>query len=214
MSEQAPTVTPAAVGTVETPAPAQAVPPSPSPAPSATTPPAAPAAGAVVPPQEPVYTLSLPQDSVLDASAVDRLTAFAKGQGLDPKAAQSALEYANAETLAALERQKADYTAKVTGWETSVKADTELGGANYNRTLARTQAVLDRFAKPGSHKYADEFRAALNSSGFGNYPAFVWLIDQIGASMENDSTKHAPSGGQTSQVPLADRLFPSLAKTA
>lgn len=212
MSEQAPAATPAAAAPVETPASAQAV-SSPSPAPSA-TPPAAPAAGAVVPPAEPVYTLSLPQDSVLDASAVDRLTAFAKGHALDPKAAQSALEYANAETVATLERQKADYTAKITGWETSVKADAELGGANYNRTIARTQAVLDRFAKPGSHKYADEFRAALNSSGFGNYPAFVWLIDQIGASMENDATKHAASGGQPDQANLADRLFPSLAKPA
>lgn len=194
------------------PAPAQAAAPPPSPAPSATPTPAAPAAGAVVPPVEPVYALSLPQDSVLDASAVDRLTTFAKGQGLDPKAAQSALEYANAETVAAFEKQRAEYTAKITGWETSVKADKELGGEHYTRTLARTQAVLDRFAKPGSHKYADEFRAALNSSGFGNYPAFVWLIDQIGASMENDATKHAGADGQPAQVPLADRLFPSLAK--
>lgn len=164
-----------------------------------------------VAPAEPVYALALPKDSTLDAAAVERATAFAKGQKLAPDAAQKALEYADAETKAFLEQQKADYTAKINAWEKTVKEDKELGGEQFTTTLKRTTSVMDRFAKPGSHKYADELRTALNQTGFGNYPPFVWLMAQIGASMESDGPtvgNPAPGGAQKSPE---ERMFPSSA---
>lgn len=200
------TATPAPV---ETPAPAtppaQAapVPPSPAAVPPAVAGDAA-AAPAVTPQAAPVeYALTLPQDSFLEPSAVERVTAFAKAENLAPASAQKVLELAQAENAAFVEKQKADYTAKITGWETAVKADPELGGANFSRTLTRTVAVLDRFGD-------QELKEALKSTGFGNYPALVRFVDKIGAAMANDT----PTGGNAGLTPSkksdAQALYPNM----
>lgn len=202
--------------------PGQPAPVTPQPNDAGGTPPAQSAAPAQPPAQpaaqaqpaasaEPQYNFTLPQDSLFDASAVERATTFAKGHKLTPEAAQQAMEYAHAETKAFFDKQKTDYTAKVSVWEQSVKDDKDMGGEHFTRTLKRTTSVMDRFAKPGSHKYADELRTALNETGFGNYPPFVWLMDQIGASMEADGQPIGNGHGTPEQKSLAQRMFPNLA---
>ena len=202
---------PAAAPVATTPEPKAS--PAPSVSPAATPPAAGEAAVAPVsPPVAPAapYVLTVPEGAVLDPSAVERVSAFALESKLEPATAQKVLEAANTEVAKAFEQQKTEYVAKVTGWETAVKADKDLGGANFTRTLTRTTAVLDRFAKDGAHPHATELRKALNTTGFGNYPPFVWLMEQIGASMENDRPNGVMSPVQDTQAP-EDKMFPSSA---
>lgn len=188
-----------------TPAPQVPQPVTPSPA---AVPPAvagdAAAAPEATPQAAPVeYALTLPQDSFLEPSAVERVTAFAKAEHLAPESAQKVLDLAHAEQTALVEKQKADYTAKITGWETAVKADPELGGANFSRTLTRTVAVLDRFGD-------QELKEALKSTGFGNYPALVRFVDKVGAAMANDSPVGGPSSGSPTPKSDAQALYPNM----
>ena len=150
-----------------------------------------------------VYSLNLPAESVLEASAVERVTSFAKEGKLAPETAQKVLDLAHAETAAVLNKQKEDYTRAVDGWEQSVKADPEIGSANYNRTLMRVKTAMDRYATPG-------FTEALKRTGFGNHPELVRVFEKIGAAMESDVPGRPgtlPGDGKG----IADRMFPSSA---
>ena len=209
MSEPTPTPTP-------TPTPASAATPTPTPAPAASATPApapapTPAPSATATPQpaptpapaEVVYSLSLPAESVLETSAVERATTLAKESKLAPDAAQKVLEFAHAETAAFFKKQTEEYTAKVAGWEVEVKADPELGGANLARTQMRGKTVLDKFGDPALVE-------ALNKTGFGNYKPLVRLLDKIGAAMESDR----PMGMGNTPAPqksVADILYPTSA---
>ena len=199
-----PTTTPTEPAS-STPAPQvpQPVAPSPAAVPPAVVGDAAAAPGAT-PQSAPVeYALTIPQDSLLDPTAVERVTAFAKAEHLAPASAQKVLELAHAEQAALVEKQKADYTAKITGWEAAVKADPELGGANYTGMLARTVAVLDRFGDT-------ELKEALKSTGFGNYPALVRFVNKIGAAMANDTPTGGHSGLRPTHKPDAQSLYPNM----
>lgn len=201
-----PTTTPAAVTPPASAAPAANTPPA---APLATppaTPPAGdppPAAPPSTPPAEVTYTLNLPAESMFEPSAVERVTTFAKAEKLAPQTAQKVLDLAHAETSAVLAKQKTDYEAAVTGWEQSVKADAELGGNNYNRTLMRTKAAMDKYATPG-------FTEALKRTGFGNHPELVRVFEKIGAAMESD-VPGRPGSVMNDGKAIADRMFPSSA---
>jgi hypothetical protein len=156
-----------------------------------------------------VYALTLPAESVLEASAVERVTALAKGQNIAPEAAQKVMEFANAEVALHVQKIQTDYTAKVNGWENSVKADPELGGANLTRTTKRGEAVLARFeaARPAAAK---ELREAMKSSGFGNYPALVQLFDFYGSLLENDGGINPGGGNAPAPTSGASKLWPNL----
>lgn len=188
-----------------TPAPQVPQPVTPSPA---TVPPAVAGDAAAAPGETPQaapveYALTLPQDSLLDQTAVERVTAFAKAEHLAPESAQKVLELAHAEQTAFVEKQRADYTAKITGWEATVKADPTLGGANFSRTLTRTAAVMDRFGD-------QELKDALKSSGFGNYPALVRFVEKVGAAMANDSPVNVNPAGTATQKSDAQALYPNM----
>jgi len=186
---------------VETP-PAPTAPSTPAPTGATPAPPAQPPAQPAAP-TEPTYALTLPDGSVLEASAVERFTAFAKDGKLAPETAQKALELAHQETAAYKTRQETEYKAKVTGWESEVKADKDLGGVNHPRTLARVKAVMDKYGNP-------QLLEALQTTGFGNYPALVRFVEQIGAAMEGDQVipPTTPAGQEQDKY---NRMFPSSA---
>lgn len=208
--------TPTTESATTTPESPSASPPS---APAATPPtqatPAAPAAGGsptppATPPADPVYALTLPAESVLETSAVDRVTTFAKGQKLAPETAQQVIEIADAEVKSFVQKQRADYEANVTVWENSVKADPEVGGANLTRTTKRGMAVMERF-KAARPAHAAQLEANLKATGFGNHLSVVHLFDWLGSMMENDGPI-ASGGGGSPSAPASpgSKLWPNL----
>jgi hypothetical protein len=159
--------------------------------------------GAVPPPAPTVpdkYELKLPDKAVLDATAVERSAAFAKAHGLSQEAAQKQLEHTNAELAAFVDAQQAAFASTTKAWVDVVKADPELGGANFDTTIKDSKAAIDRFATP-------EFKKALSDTGFGNHPELVRVFAKIGKAMANDGLVR--SGSDTGAAPrdLANILY-------
>jgi len=191
------------------PAAAPVVPPVPAVSPSATDqaaanaaalaaasapPPAAPSPPPAAPPAPVEYTLALPTGAVLEASAIERTTAFAKATGLSPAAAQHALNHANAEVAADRAQQKAAQaeafkTMATKTWVEEIRADATFGGEKYLTTVEEVKRAADRFL-------TDADRVVLNQTGWGNHPLLVKMFARIGQAMKNDTfVQGGASGG-------------------
>ena len=66
------------------------------------------------------------------------------------------------------------------GWISELKADPKLGGANFEKTQSRVNAVAAKFGDAA-------FKEFMDASGVGNHPALVRMLAGIGAAMEQDS---------------------------
>lgn len=81
---------------------------------------------------------------------------------------------------AALEQQQAQVTALSNEWTQQIKNDPELGGANFEASLA--QALL-----PIQAKATPELRDVLNLSGLGSNPHFFRFMHALGGMMREDA---------------------------
>lgn len=135
------------------------------------------------------YTLTLPKDSVLEASVIERATAHAKALGLSQDSAQKNLEHVNAEVAAYVATAKTTFAATTKGWVDAVKADPELGGDHFEATVKAAALPIEKFATPA-------FKKALSDTGFGNHPELVRTFARIGKAMSDDKiVKPGPDGG-------------------
>jgi hypothetical protein len=193
-----PTTEPAATKTAE-PVAAQAV---------AHTPPVV--TPSVVPPAEVPYALTLPDDAVLEASAVERSAAFAKANSLSPDAAQHVLEHANAEVQADRDRHTAQWnTLTRETWVTEAKHDPEIGGEKLPGAVTDAKRFLQEFGDP-------ELRQFLEDTGFGNNKLVVRMLSR--AMKRRVSATPVTAGGSgpgapdTSLEGRAARMYPTTPK--
>jgi hypothetical protein len=192
--EQAPAAAPA------TPAPAAAAPPA-DPAASTAPAAAAPAAPATPPAAPEKYELKLGENTPLDQSDVDKVAAYARERGLSNEQAQAILDQRHEAATGVTQRQQDMLAAARTKWANDTKGDPEIGGTNFDGTLANVKLVMDKFAPEGSG-----FRSLLDASGYGNHPEFVRFVNAIGKAMREDKpvTQGAGTGGQRTH---ADVLY-------
>lgn len=107
------------------------------------------------------------------------------------------LEKAAAAGAAAQEAQQNQIRAD---WANELKADKDFGGANYEKTVARAAAGLDKF-------FAPEFREFLNATGLGNHPEMVRGFAKIGEHFgEGEVIVGEPGEGRKAH-PLYDEAF-------
>jgi len=88
-------------------------------------------------------------------------------------------------------------------WINELKADKEIGGANFDRTISRVNLV---FAKLNPQIAADA-RAAFVSTGLDNHPAMVRFVEGIGRWFEPDGP--IETGGSPS-VSEGNFFFPKV----
>ena len=170
----------------------------------------------VVPPVEPVtpvvdvqYTLALPKDAVIEASAVERATAFAKAEKLSPEAAQKALDFVNTEVAADRAKQEtanqdAFKTLARETWVADLKADTTFGGEKYLTTREEIKRAADRFLTPAE-------RETLNVTGWGNHPMLCRMFARIGQALANDKLVMGGGAGSAgSGKSDAQALYPGM----
>lgn len=120
--------------------------------------------------------------------------------GLSQDHAQKALEFAHTEVATFVKGQETTFH-KVTreDWPAAVKADKEIGGEHYDRTISRVNLAIERFATP-------EFKKVLNDTGYGNHPELVRIFERIGAAMAEDGNIR-PSGSVGGQKPMEDIFY-------
>jgi len=136
------------------------------------------------------YELKLPEGSPLDASAIERIAAEAKAQGLTNEQAQALLvRESNAVKgfwNATQERVKKEQDS----WVEKSKSDAEIGGDNFVRNTELAHRVLQKF---GSEELLNE----LDRTRYGNHPELVRLLSRIGKAMSEDQLVLPNSQGGT-----------------
>ncbi len=120
--------------------------------------------------------VELPEGVQMDEQLLTQFKSEAKELGLEPDKAQKLANMyakrvadANAEAVASHQRQVQD-------WETEVKNDPEIGGANYEASRETAIRAVDRFG-------TTELKAFLNETGLGNHPELVKVFHKIGKAI-------------------------------
>ncbi len=139
------------------------------------------------PPKPPdKYELKLPEGSLLDPSATERISAYAKEKGLSMEAAQEVLNRENQAVTAHHESQLKQVDVIKTQWVKDAEADKEIGGEKFKENIELAKRVIDKFG-------SDAFKTALNETGFGNHPEVIRIFTKIGRLMGEDKLVMAKS---------------------
>lgn len=146
------------------------------------------------------YDLKLPDGSLLDASAVDRISAYAKEKGLSNEAAQGILEGENKAVTSYHEAQSNHVAEIKAGWRKTAESDKEIGGAAFKENVELAKRALERFS-------SEKFRAELNENGFGDHPEMIrsWL--RVGKAMAEDKLIHSSSKSDSSTRTLEEVFY-------
>lgn len=107
---------------------------------------------------------------------------------------QSAIQTVGEQMLAEIQKQQ-------TEWETAVKSDPKIGGANLAPNLAKVSKLIDAEGTP-------ELRQALDATGAGSHPEIVKFF----IKMADRFAEGAPAGGgnPTTKESTAQRMYPGM----
>jgi hypothetical protein len=148
------------------------------------------------------YEIKLPEHSQLSQQLLEKTAADARERGLSNAEAQDLLN----ERSGAVSAYINEANAAMSGWLEQAKADEEIGGDNFEKSVHLGNQALEKFASP-------ELQELLHTSKLGNHPEVIRFMRKIGEAMADDTIVKAPAGGQpvkqkTNSTP-AKRMFPN-----
>ena len=152
------------------------------------------------------YEFKFTDNSALDPQKdAEKIAAFARTHGFSAEQAAALLKHQEELAGGVVQRQQQFLTDQSLKWRTTIETDKDLGGVNMDRTKANIARVMDKFA-PGE---AHELRQILNTTGYGNNPAWVRFVDAIGRAMADDPTLLSGAGGPgpKKDMTLAEALY-------
>jgi hypothetical protein len=93
------------------------------------------------------------------------------------------------------------WNTQQTTWQSEVRADPEIGGANLEPTLGKINVLLDKYG-------STELRGVFDLTGAGNNPHMIKFLSKIA----NDLGEGGPvlGGPPAAQAPLANKMYPSM----
>lgn len=147
--------------------------------------PEAPAAATAEAPGQPAtpveYTdFAVPEGMEMDAEVLTSFKGIASELGIPQEAAQKLIDLqASMETKRSAAAEQAQ-AAQKQQWADQVKADPELGGANFNKTVETAVKAIEQHGTP-------ELRDLLSETGLGNHPLMVQFCHRIGKAMSEDN---------------------------
>lgn len=139
------------------------------------------------------YKFDMPEGVELDQGDLAKFTDVAKELKLPADAAKKLVDIAAQREVA---RANA-FAKQVEGWGNTVKADPELGKAE---NLASAKKVIDTYGTP-------ELRDLLNSTGMGNHPEVVRMMQKIGKAISEDTFTAGRGNGNTPPRDAASVLY-------
>jgi hypothetical protein len=146
----------------------------------------------------------LPDGLELDQAAIEAFTPLAKELGLTQEQAQALVDLDSERQTRSHNEMQDAIDAMHEGWIDEVKADKELGGANFDESIQTARTFINGYADP-------ELIDVLNETGMGNHPAVVRLFYNLGKSMKEDNVNLGAVRGDQEEVSLAKRMFPDMA---
>ncbi|HAR04270.1 MAG TPA: hypothetical protein DCR72_01620 [Pseudomonas sp.] len=134
----------------------------------------------------------------LDTEVLDSFKGIAKELGITQEAAQKLIDLQGqleAKRAVAQQQQLAEQAQQ---WADAVKADKEIGGENYDKSVATAVKAIEQFGSP-------ELRNLLSETGIGNHPELVKFCHRIGKALSEDNL--VMGGNQKPSARTADVLF-------
>jgi len=135
------------------------------------------------------YELQAPEGMTFHPESVAKFEALARELGYDNDQAQNIVDVINGEVQATQTRQMEAWQQQQETWVKDLKADKELGGANFDRTVSRAQTFAKVLDPSG------EFGKLIDALGVGNHPALVRGFEKLGALMEDDGPIETGASG-------------------
>jgi hypothetical protein len=120
--------------------------------------------------------LDLPEETLLEASAVEELKAYAKEHNLSKEQAQKILEMQDGLLTGFNNKIVENFNNQIKSWGEEIKADKELGGENLSRSVELAKRAVKEFA-------GEEFLAELDQTGYGNHPMLFKMLVKIGSEL-------------------------------
>ncbi len=140
------------------------------------------------------YDLKLADGSLLDASALERIGAVARSQGLSNEEAQVLVDKQQAEVSTFIEERKAM-------WHKEASNDKEIGGEAFAQNAELAKRAFERVAPPG-------LKAEMDRTGYGNHPLVLKMFVNLGRMMADDKLVQSSTQGSVSKS-AAELLYPS-----
>lgn len=139
------------------------------------------------------------KDVVMDAALVEQATPIFKGLGFSNEQAQGVAQFYATQVLPEVSQVVQQQTLDLLGmsdmgeWAKQIKADKEIGGANYEQNLTVIAAGRDAYA-------SKELVALFEQSRLGNHPEVARLFYKLGKSLSEDGVarNEKPAGGEVS----------------
>lgn len=131
----------------------------------------------------------LPEGQSADQAVMDAFKSLAAENGLSQEAAQKFVDL-----QAQLNQKQQQSIAGITQqWAKDARADTEFGGAGFDRNVGLAQQALSAFGSPA-------LTDLINQTGLGNHPEVIRTFWRIGRALSEDGRIVAGAG------PRGDRL--------
>lgn len=126
------------------------------------------------------YTdFTLPEGVSMDADTLDAFKGLAKELNIPQEAAQKLVDLQTQLATKQVEELQAAVVAQSQKWAADVRNDPELGGENYEKSVASAVKVIQAFGDPA-------LTELLNESGLGNHPALFKFCHRISAAISED----------------------------
>lgn len=139
----------------------------------------------------------------MDASTLGSFKDLAKELNISQSAAQKLIDLQGQLYSKQAEAMQAAVTEQSQRWESEIRNDPELGGANFEKTAETAVKVIQSFGDPA-------LTSLLNDSGLGNHPALVKFCHRIGQAISEDRLVLPGSQTETASKRTADVMFGEL----
>lgn len=131
---------------------------------------------------------TLPEGMDMDADVLGEFKNLAKELNIPQAKAQQLIDFQTQLATKQAEQYQAAVTKQSQDWAASIKNDPEIGGENYDKSVASAIKVIQSFGDPA-------LTELLNTSGLGNHPALFKFCHRISAAISED--KFVLPGSQT-----------------
>ncbi|AXF52847.1 MAG: putative protease [Podoviridae sp. ctdb7] len=153
------------------------------------------------------YQFTYPEGYQVDETALGEITGVFKELGLTQEQAQKLVEYdakrmASANSPEAQQQAAIEHrNAQVAKWEGDLKADKDLGGANFEASIGVAQKALASFGSPA-------LSDMLKTTGLGSHPEVVRFFHKVGKEL-SEGQLHRTSTDVPAERSLANRMYPN-----
>ncbi len=131
---------------------------------------------------------TLPEGMEMDVEVLGAFKNLAKELNIPQAKAQQLIDFQTQLATKQAEEYQAAVVKQSQEWAASIKNDPEIGGENYEKSVASAIKVIQSFGDPA-------LTELLNQSGLGNHPALFKFCHRISAAISED--KFVLPGSQT-----------------